>query len=39
MFGFIINGIQASALEHDLIKNGNWNGATGENPPWSSDSP
>ncbi|KAF8630676.1 hypothetical protein AX15_002820 [Amanita polypyramis BW_CC] len=28
MFGFIINGIQASALEHDLIKNGNWNGAT-----------
>ncbi|KAK2463220.1 hypothetical protein APHAL10511_004875 [Amanita phalloides] len=28
MFGFIINGIQASALEHDLIKHGNWNGAT-----------
>jgi len=28
MFGFIINGIQASALEHDLIRNGNWNGAT-----------
>lgn len=32
MYGFIINGIQASALEHDLIKKGNWNGATGENP-------
>jgi solute carrier family 35 protein F1/2 len=29
MFGFIINGIQASALEHTLIKNGNWNGTTG----------
>jgi len=29
MFGFIINGIQASALEHNLIKHGNWNGATG----------
>ncbi|KAM6502213.1 DUF914 domain membrane protein [Amanita muscaria] len=29
MYGFIINGIQASALEHDLIKNGNWNGTTG----------
>ncbi|KAF8633381.1 hypothetical protein AX17_004552 [Amanita inopinata Kibby_2008] len=28
MFGFIINGIQASSLEHELIKNGNWNGAT-----------
>ncbi|KAM6494835.1 DUF914 domain containing protein [Amanita muscaria] len=28
MFGFIINGIQASALEYDLVKNGNWNGTT-----------
>ncbi|PFH51548.1 hypothetical protein AMATHDRAFT_142389 [Amanita thiersii Skay4041] len=25
MYGFIINGIQASALEHTLIKNGTWN--------------
>lgn len=28
MFGFIINGIQASALEYNLVKNGNWNGTT-----------
>ncbi|KAK2459810.1 hypothetical protein APHAL10511_008131 [Amanita phalloides] len=28
MFGFIINGIQASALEYNLVKAGNWNGVT-----------
>jgi solute carrier family 35 protein F1/2 len=33
MFGFIINGVQASVLEHNLVKNGNWNGATGMDYP------
>lgn len=35
MFGFIINIIQASSLEHELIMNGKWNAITGENHPRS----
>ena len=31
MFGFIINTIQASSLEYELIKNGKWNAVTGKN--------
>jgi hypothetical protein len=30
MFGFIVCGIQASALEHEAMKTVSWNAATGQ---------
>lgn len=35
MFGFIINTIQASSLEYELMKNGKWNVVTGKSHPQS----
>ena len=33
MWGTLINGVQAAALEHKGMKTANWNGAVGEFPP------